>query len=70
MVHNLFWRNTILSYFGPQNGPLSRRFGMFEHSKWSKNKFVKNLFFRPGDRGAPTVGPHRVGAVLPSGSTK
>ena len=31
---------------------------LFEHPKWSRNNFGKNLFFRPGDPGAPTVGPH------------
>ena len=32
--------------------------------------FEKNHFFRPGDPGGPTVGPHRARAALPSGSTK
>ena len=40
---------------------------LFEHTKWSGNNFGKNLFFRPGDPGGPTVGPRSARAVLPSG---
>ena len=43
---------------------------LFEHPKWSRNKFGKNEFFRPGDPGGPTVGPNRARAALPSGSIK
>ena len=43
---------------------------LFEHHKWSRNNFGKNDFFRPGEPGGPTVGPHRARAGLPSGCTK
>ena len=43
---------------------------LFEHPKWFRNNFGKNDFFRPGDPGGPTVGPHRARAELPPGSTK
>ena len=42
----------------------------FPHPKWSRNNFGKNDFFRPGDPGGPTVGPHRARVELPCGSTK
>ena len=32
--------------------------------------FGKNHFFRPGEPGGPSVGPHRARAGLPSGSSK
>ena len=43
---------------------------LFEHPKWSRNKFGKNHFFRPRDPGRPTVGPHCAWAGRPSGCTK
>ena len=41
-----------------------------EHPKWSMSIFEKNVFFRPGDPGEPTVGPRRARDGMPSGSTK
>jgi hypothetical protein len=38
--------------------------------QWSRTYFERNHFFRPGDPGGPTVGPHFAWAVLPSGYTK
>ena len=43
---------------------------LFEHPKWSRNNFGKNHFFRPGDPGGPTFGPHCAWAGRPSGCTK
>ena len=43
---------------------------LFEHPKWSRNNFGKNQFFRPGDPGGPTVGPHCAWAGRPFGCTK
>ena len=74
-----FWsqNHPILRQFGIVRGPKCATTG----SKHAKNgclsipsglgtTFGKNDFFRPGDPGGPTVGPHRAQAGLPSGSTK
>ena len=69
----------FLTPFWSQNGPFSRHFGIFDgperattgskRLKWSRNNFGKNEFFRPGDPGGPTVGPHCASAGRFSGCT-
>ena len=42
---------------------------LFEYPGWSRNNFGKIFFFRSGDPGGPTIGPHRVRPRLPSSAT-
>ena len=42
----------------------------FEHPKWSRNNFGKNIFFHPGDSAGPTIGSYHAQPGLPSSSTK
>ena len=39
-----------------QHGPKSGQKHLFEHRKWSRNTFRKNVFFRPGNPGGLIVG--------------
>ena len=50
----------ILVFSLAQNAPPRAQNGqkyVFEHPRWSRNKFEKNHFFSPGDPSGPTVGP-------------
>ena len=64
----------ILGFSMAQNAPPRAQNGLkkplFEHPKWSRYNFGKNDFFRPGDPGGPTVGPHCAWAGRPSSCTK
>ena len=73
-----FWSQNgpFSRYVGIFDGPKRATHGLktaekhlFEHPKWSRNNFGKNDFFRPGDPGGPTAGPHCAWASRPSGCT-